>query len=52
MLDECLLNDPNKVGHKFTLNGTVMQDSNTSRMTHNVYELIEYATTAPSAAVN
>ena len=35
--------DPNNVGHKFTLNGTVMQDSNTSRMTHNVYELIEYA---------
>jgi len=38
------IKDPNKVGHKFTLNGTVMQDSNTSRMTHNVYELIEYAT--------
>jgi 2-keto-4-pentenoate hydratase/2-oxohepta-3-ene-1,7-dioic acid hydratase in catechol pathway len=37
------IKDPNKVGHKFTLNGTVMQDSNTSRMTHNVYELIEYA---------
>jgi 2-keto-4-pentenoate hydratase/2-oxohepta-3-ene-1,7-dioic acid hydratase in catechol pathway len=38
------IKDPNSVGHKFTLNGTVMQDSNTSRMTHNVYELIEYAT--------
>ena len=37
------IKDPNNVGHKFTLNGTVMQDSNTSRMTHNVYELIEYA---------
>jgi 2-keto-4-pentenoate hydratase/2-oxohepta-3-ene-1,7-dioic acid hydratase in catechol pathway len=38
------IKDPNNVGHKFTLNGTVMQDSNTSRMTHNVQELIEYAT--------
>jgi 2-keto-4-pentenoate hydratase/2-oxohepta-3-ene-1,7-dioic acid hydratase in catechol pathway len=37
------IKDPNNVGHKFTLNGTVMQDSNTSRMTHNVQELIEYA---------
>ena len=37
------IKDPNHVGHKFTLNGTVMQDSNTDRMTHNVYELIEYA---------
>lgn len=37
------MKDPTNVRHKFTLNDTVMQDSNTSRMTHNVYELIEYA---------
>jgi 2-keto-4-pentenoate hydratase/2-oxohepta-3-ene-1,7-dioic acid hydratase in catechol pathway len=29
--------------HTFTLNGEVMQDSNTSRMTHNIYELLHYA---------
>ena len=38
------MKDPNNVRHRFTLNDTVMQDSNTSRMTHNVQELIEYAT--------
>jgi 2-keto-4-pentenoate hydratase/2-oxohepta-3-ene-1,7-dioic acid hydratase in catechol pathway len=26
-----------------TLNGEVMQDSNTSRMSHNIYELLSYA---------
>lgn len=35
--------DPQKLAIKFTLNGTVMQDSSTSRMTHNVYELLSYA---------
>jgi 2-keto-4-pentenoate hydratase/2-oxohepta-3-ene-1,7-dioic acid hydratase in catechol pathway len=35
--------DPQKLAVKFTLNDTVMQDSNTDRMTHNVYELVEYA---------
>jgi 2,4-diketo-3-deoxy-L-fuconate hydrolase len=35
--------DPMNVRHTFTLNGQVMQDSNTSRMSHNVYELIHYA---------
>ena len=29
--------------HTFTLNGQVMQDSNTSRMSHNIYELVAYA---------
>jgi 2-keto-4-pentenoate hydratase/2-oxohepta-3-ene-1,7-dioic acid hydratase in catechol pathway len=29
--------------HTFTLNGQVMQDSNTNRMSHNIYELISYA---------
>jgi 2,4-diketo-3-deoxy-L-fuconate hydrolase len=35
--------DPMNVRHTFTLNGQVMQDSNTSRMSHNVFELLEYA---------
>ncbi len=35
--------NPQKLAVKFTLNDTVMQDSNTDRMTHTVYELVEYA---------
>lgn len=35
--------DPQKLSIKFTLSGTVMQDSNTDRMTHNVFELLEFA---------
>jgi len=35
--------DPMNIRHTFTLNGDVMQDSNTSRMDHNVYELLHYA---------
>ena len=35
--------DPKNVRHTFTLNDTVMQDSNTSRMSHDVYELLHYA---------
>ena len=35
--------DPMNVRHTFTLNGQVMQDSNTSRMSHNIYELLSYA---------
>jgi len=35
--------DPTNIRHTFTLNGDVMQDSNTSRMDHNVYELLHYA---------
>jgi 2-keto-4-pentenoate hydratase/2-oxohepta-3-ene-1,7-dioic acid hydratase in catechol pathway len=35
--------DPKNVRHTFTLNDTVMQDSNTSRMSHNVFELLHYA---------
>jgi 2,4-diketo-3-deoxy-L-fuconate hydrolase len=35
--------DPQKLAIKFTLNGKVMQDSNTDRMTHTVYELLSYA---------
>jgi len=37
------IKDPNNVRHTFTLNGQVMQDSNTSRMSHNPFELIHYA---------
>jgi 2-keto-4-pentenoate hydratase/2-oxohepta-3-ene-1,7-dioic acid hydratase in catechol pathway len=37
------VSDPMNVKQTFTLNGKVMQDSNTSRMTHNVYELLHYA---------
>jgi 2,4-didehydro-3-deoxy-L-rhamnonate hydrolase len=35
--------DPKNIRHTFTLNDTVMQDSNTSRMSHNVFELLHYA---------
>jgi 2-keto-4-pentenoate hydratase/2-oxohepta-3-ene-1,7-dioic acid hydratase in catechol pathway len=35
--------DPQKLAIKFTLSGKVMQDSNTERMTHNVYEMVSYA---------
>jgi 2,4-didehydro-3-deoxy-L-rhamnonate hydrolase len=35
--------DPMNVRHTFTLNGQVMQDSNTSRMSHTIFELLAYA---------
>ena len=35
--------NPQKLGIKFLLSGKVMQDSNTDRMTHTVYDLVEYA---------
>jgi 2-keto-4-pentenoate hydratase/2-oxohepta-3-ene-1,7-dioic acid hydratase in catechol pathway len=35
--------DPMNIRHTFTLNDTVMQDSNTSRMSHNIFELLSYA---------
>ena len=34
--------DPQKLPIKFTLSGKTMQDSNTDRMTHNVYELVSF----------
>ena len=37
------IKDPMNVRHTFTLNGQVMQDSNTNRMSHNIYELLHYA---------
>jgi 2-keto-4-pentenoate hydratase/2-oxohepta-3-ene-1,7-dioic acid hydratase in catechol pathway len=35
--------DPMNVKQTFTLNGQVMQDSNTNRMSHNIYELLHFA---------
>lgn len=35
--------DPQKLAITFTLSGKVMQDSNTDRMTHNVFEMVSYA---------
>jgi len=35
--------NPQKLPIKFSLSGKLMQDSNTDRMTHTVYELVEYA---------
>jgi len=35
--------DPMNTRHTFTLNNQVMQDSNTSRMSHNIFELLHYA---------
>ena len=35
--------NPQKLAIKFSLSGKIMQDSNTDRMTHTVYELVEYA---------
>jgi 2-keto-4-pentenoate hydratase/2-oxohepta-3-ene-1,7-dioic acid hydratase in catechol pathway len=35
--------DPQKLAIKFTLNGQLMQDSSTSAMIHDVYELVSYA---------
>lgn len=37
------LKEPMNTRHTFMLNGDVMQDSNTSRMDHNIYELLNYA---------
>jgi 2-keto-4-pentenoate hydratase/2-oxohepta-3-ene-1,7-dioic acid hydratase in catechol pathway len=37
------MKDPMNTRHVFTLNETVMQDSNTSRMSHNIHELLHYA---------
>jgi 2-keto-4-pentenoate hydratase/2-oxohepta-3-ene-1,7-dioic acid hydratase in catechol pathway len=36
------MKDPLNTKQTFTLNGEVMQDSNTNRMTHNIYELLAY----------
>jgi 2-keto-4-pentenoate hydratase/2-oxohepta-3-ene-1,7-dioic acid hydratase in catechol pathway len=35
--------DPQKLAIKFMLSGKVMQDSSTDRMTHTVFEVLEYA---------
>jgi 2-keto-4-pentenoate hydratase/2-oxohepta-3-ene-1,7-dioic acid hydratase in catechol pathway len=35
--------DPMNTRHTMTLSGMVMQDSNTNRMSHNIHELLHYA---------
>jgi 2,4-diketo-3-deoxy-L-fuconate hydrolase len=35
--------DPMNTRHIMSLNGQVMQDSNTNRMSHNIYEMVHYA---------
>ena len=35
--------DPMNTRHTMSLNGQVMQDSNTNRMSHNIYELVSFA---------
>lgn len=40
---KAFLPEPMNTRQTFTLNGEVMQDSNTSRMTHDIYELLHYA---------
>jgi len=37
------LSNPTKTRHTMSLNGMVMQDSNTDRMSHNIYELLSFA---------
>ena len=37
------IKDPTNLRQTLTLNGEVKQDSNTNRMTHNIYELVHYA---------
>ena len=37
------MKDPMNIRHVFTLNDQVMQDSNTNRMSHNIFELLHYA---------
>src|SRR5262245_37087710 len=37
------VSNPQTLGVKFTLSGKVMQDSNTDRMTHTVFEMVEFA---------
>ena len=43
IVPKAFVKDPMNIRHTFTLNDQVMQDSNTSRMAHNIYELIHYA---------
>lgn len=43
IVPKAFVKDPMNTRHTFTLNGQVMQDSNTNRMSHNIYELLHYA---------
>lgn len=42
LVPKAFVPDPQKLPITFTLSGKVMQDSNTDRMTHNVYEMVSY----------
>jgi 2-keto-4-pentenoate hydratase/2-oxohepta-3-ene-1,7-dioic acid hydratase in catechol pathway len=43
IVPKAFVKDPMNIRHTFMLSGEVMQDSNTSRMDHNIYELLHYA---------
>jgi 2-keto-4-pentenoate hydratase/2-oxohepta-3-ene-1,7-dioic acid hydratase in catechol pathway len=43
IVPRAFVKSPMNTRHTFTLNDQVMQDSNTSRMSHNIYELLHYA---------
>lgn len=43
IVPKAFMPDPMDKTQTFTLNGEVMQDSNTSRMTHDIFELLHYA---------
>jgi 2,4-didehydro-3-deoxy-L-rhamnonate hydrolase len=43
IIPKAFVADPQKMPIKFTLSGKVMQDSNTDRMTHNVREMLSFA---------
>jgi 2-keto-4-pentenoate hydratase/2-oxohepta-3-ene-1,7-dioic acid hydratase in catechol pathway len=43
IVPKAFVSDPQKLPIKFTLSGKVMQDSNTDRMTHNVFEMLSFA---------
>jgi 2-keto-4-pentenoate hydratase/2-oxohepta-3-ene-1,7-dioic acid hydratase in catechol pathway len=43
LVPAAFVGDPQKLSVKYTLNGKLMQDGNTSQMIHNVAELVAYA---------
>jgi 2,4-diketo-3-deoxy-L-fuconate hydrolase len=42
IVPKAFVDDPQKLPIRFTLSGKVMQDSNTDRMTHTVFEMVSY----------
>ena len=43
IVPKAFVRDPRNLGIKFTLNGKVMQDANSSLMIHDVFEQVSYA---------